>query len=89
MFNDYAWVSQRHTQQARRLEFFLEAHNQSIVIEIGAGTGIPTVRYFSERFAPNLIRINPREHALPSKGGIALATNAEMGIQSIYQIFMQ
>ena len=22
MFNDYAWVSQRHTQQARRLEFF-------------------------------------------------------------------
>ncbi|MBH2002784.1 MAG: NAD-dependent deacetylase [Moraxellaceae bacterium] len=89
MFNDYAWVSQRHTQQARRLENFLEAHNHPIVIEIGAGTAIPTVRYFSERFAPQLIRINPREAMLPSKGGVSIAENAVIGIQNIYQILIE
>jgi NAD-dependent SIR2 family protein deacetylase len=89
MFNDYAWVSQRHTQQARRLENFLEAHNQPLVIEIGAGTAIPTVRYFSERFAPQLIRINPREATLPSKGGVSIAENALSGIRSVYQIFVE
>ncbi|MFM2332945.1 MAG: hypothetical protein RIQ74_1781 [Pseudomonadota bacterium] len=89
MFNDYAWVSQRHTQQARCLENFLEAYNHPIVIEIGAGTAIPTVRYFSERFAPQLIRINPREATLPSKGGVSIVENALSGIRSIYQIFVE
>ena len=89
MFDDYGWINHRHYQQGQGLDAFIKRHHRPVVIEMGAGTAIPTVRYFSERFAPNLIRINPREHALPSKGGIALATNAEMGVQSIYQIFMQ
>ena len=89
MFDDYTWLSQRQKQQMHRLTTFLEDHYQPIVIELGAGTAIPTVRYFSERFAPNLIRINPREFALPSKGGIALPTCAEQGARSIYQIFIE
>ncbi|OEC90039.1 SIR2 family NAD-dependent protein deacylase [Acinetobacter sp. YK3] len=89
MFDDYTWLSQRQKQQMHRLTTFLEDHYQPIVIELGAGTAIPTVRYFSERFAPNLIRINPREFALPSKGGMALPTCAEQGARSIYQIFIE
>lgn len=89
MFDDYTWLSQRQKQQMHRLTTFLEDHHQPVVIELGAGTAIPTVRYFSERFAPNLIRINPREFALPSKGGIALPTCAEQGARSIYQIFIE
>ncbi|GAA5632766.1 NAD-dependent protein deacylase sirtuin-5, mitochondrial [Acinetobacter calcoaceticus] len=89
MFDDYTWLSQRQKQQMHRLTTFLEDHYQPIVIELGAGTAIPTVRYFSERFAPNMIRINPREFALPSKGGIALPTCAEQGARSIYQIFIE
>ncbi|ENW83679.1 hypothetical protein F909_00340 [Acinetobacter sp. ANC 3929] len=89
MFDDYAWLSQRQKQQMQRLDTFLKIHHQPLVIEIGAGTAIPTVRYFSERFAPDLIRINPREFALPTQGGIALATNAESGIHSIYRIFIE
>lgn len=89
MFDDYDWLSQRHHLQGQSLDHFIKVHRNPIVIEIGAGTAIPTVRYFSERFAPNLIRINPREYTLPPHGGIALASNAEAGIKSIYQIFMK
>lgn len=88
MFNDMAWLSHQHDQQAKRLQAFLKHHHHPIVIEIGAGTAIPTVRYFSERFAPYLIRINPREYELPKQGGIAVVTQAQVGIQSIYQIFI-
>ncbi|KXO86821.1 NAD-dependent deacetylase [Acinetobacter venetianus] len=89
MFDDYDWLSHRHHLQGQRLDHFIKVHRNPIVIEIGAGTAIPTVRYFSERFAPNLIRINPREYILPPHGGIALASNAEAGIKSIYQIFIK
>ncbi|WP_277559325.1 SIR2 family NAD-dependent protein deacylase [Acinetobacter beijerinckii] len=88
MFNDMTWLSHQHDQQAKRLQAFLKRHHHPIVIEIGAGTAIPTVRYFSERFAPHLIRINPREYGLPKQSGVALTTQAQVGIQSIYQIFI-
>jgi len=89
MFDDYDWLSHRHHLQGQHLDKFLKAHHNSLVIEMGAGTAIPTVRYFSERFAPNLIRINPSEYTLPPQGGIALANSAEAGIKSIYQIFIK
>ncbi|MFO1367059.1 MAG: NAD-dependent deacetylase, partial [Acinetobacter sp.] len=41
------------------------------------------------RFAPQLIRINPREAILPSKGGVSIAENAVIGIQNIYQILVE
>jgi hypothetical protein len=57
-----------------------------VVIEIGAGTAIPTVRYTSERAAAStggtLIRINPREPQAPS-GHIGLPLNAAEGLQKI------
>lgn len=85
MFGDFEWINERHTQQSKRLDTFLKQYRQPVVIELGAGTAIPTVRYFSERFAPNLIRINPRECSIPSKGGIPIATNAKLAIHMIYQ----
>ncbi|MDO3666418.1 SIR2 family NAD-dependent protein deacylase [Acinetobacter higginsii] len=89
MFNDMGWFSHQHDQQAKHLKAFLKDHQRPVVIEMGAGTAIPTVRYFSEQFAPGLIRINLREYTLPASGGIALATTAEQGVRSIYQIFIE
>lgn len=85
MFNDFEWLSQHSNQQATRLKTWLKSHSNPIVIEIGAGTAIPTVRLFSENFAPYLIRINPRETHLPKQGGIALKMNAQAGIKFILQ----
>lgn len=89
MFNDMGWISHQQDQQAKRLKAFLKSQHRPIVIEMGAGTAIPTVRYFSEQFAPGLIRINPREYTLPAQGGLALAATAEQGVHSIYQVFIE
>ncbi len=69
MFGDWSWESSRTDAQSRRLQSWLamleEAGAKLAVIEIGAGTAVPTVRMTSEdvarHFGVPLIRINPRE----------------------------
>ncbi|WP_010115043.1 Sir2 family NAD-dependent protein deacetylase [Acinetobacter sp. P8-3-8] len=85
MFDDYDWLSHRTDQQRQNLEQWLKHHHQPIVIELGAGTAIPTVRNFSERFAPSLIRINPREYQLAENQGISIPHNALHSIQAILE----
>lgn len=85
MFGDWHWLSARTDEQEMRLHAFLQQHKNPVVIEIGAGVAIPTVRRFGEQFAPNLIRINPRDDVLPRQGGIALKTGARAGVDNIWQ----
>ncbi len=69
MFGDYGWEYARTDGQRERLVKWmdkLEAEGARLaIIEIGAGTAVPTVRNTSEqiakRFNVPLIRINPRE----------------------------
>ena len=89
MFDDMKWQAHRQDQQRKRLEKWVKPHRNILVIEMGAGTAVPTVRYFSERFSPLLIRINPREYELPFTGGLALPTTAQQGIEAIYQALNQ
>ena len=39
-----------------------------VVIELGAGTAVPTVRLECESASGTLIRINPREPEMPERG---------------------
>ena len=61
MFGDWQWSAEHSTKQQRRLQQWLHTIDQQTlaVIEIGAGTAVPTVRHFSEQFGTRLIRINP------------------------------
>ena len=69
MFGDFSWEYSRTDAQRNRLSAWLEkleSRNVKLaIIEIGAGTAVPTVRNSSEqiakRFGVPLIRINPRE----------------------------
>ncbi len=67
MFGDYAWLHHRTGRQEQNLDRFLEQNRNStmVVVEMGAGTSIPTIRYMSERLGQlkqcRVIRINPRE----------------------------
>lgn len=68
MFGDMTWNDQRTMEQEARLSSWLElAQSQRVVvIEMGAGTAIPSVRRLGENLVRNhpqatLIRINPRE----------------------------
>ncbi|EIJ48345.1 silent information regulator protein Sir2 [Herbaspirillum sp. GW103] len=47
-----------------------------MVIEIGAGSALPTVRRFGERYGPRVIRINAREAAIAPHIGTGIAGSA-------------
>ncbi len=88
MFGDYSWLSDRTRGQEMRFDSFLAQHQQEpiIVIEMGAGTAIPTIRYMSERigerFGATVIRINPREAHIRG-GHISLSCGALEGLEGI------
>lgn len=90
MFGDWSWISGRSQEQQRRFaewsERLIDCSARIVVIELGAGSSIPTVRRTSEHFASRtggtLIRINPREHDVPP-GHIGLPLRAAEGILRI------
>jgi len=80
MFGDWGWISERTGAQEKRLmQWQREISGKSVVIEIGAGTAIPSVRRQCETFAAHhdatLIRINPREADGPH-GTVSLSLGA-------------
>lgn len=67
MFGDFSWLSERSDRQSYRFNHFLYEHRDEnlVVVEIGAGTGVPTIRRMSEHIGDQhhvtVIRINMRE----------------------------
>lgn len=63
MFNDWTYCEGYQLGKYALLEAWLQKVQRPVLIEIGAGKAIPTVRHFSERIAKQkkggLIRINP------------------------------
>ena len=92
MFDDDTWVASRTDSQERRLHTFLDRVRSSgqpyVVIEIGAGLAVPTIRMASEHAVGGkrqgtLIRINPREPEVPDARHISLATGGLHALTSI------
>lgn len=84
LFGDWGWESERYDEQEERLATWLDLQRERsdgrlVVVELGAGTQLPTVRAFGEataaRHRGTLIRINPRESQGP-KGTISLAASS-------------
>jgi NAD-dependent SIR2 family protein deacetylase len=88
MFGDFSWLSDRTRRQEREFDEFLTDHNGAriVVLEMGAGTAIPTIRSIGERLAERnnavLIRINPREAQTPP-GQISISAGALEGLRVI------
>jgi NAD-dependent SIR2 family protein deacetylase len=87
MFGDFSWLPGRTRRQERLFDEFVTDHRggKLAVIEMGAGTALPTIRYMGERLAQQqaaLIRINPREAQVPA-GQISIATGALEGLEGI------
>ena len=91
MFGDWNWVNERNQAQRRReLRWFDEVVNSLgnvAIVEIGAGTSIPSVRHFSHRisreFGARIIRINPREPQVPSSKDVGIVAGATLALQAI------
>ncbi len=67
MFGDYSWLSKRSAIQEENFDEFLQLNgdNKMVIIEMGAGSSIPTIRHLSEQLGQRqqakVLRINPRE----------------------------
>ena len=80
MFNDWSYASQYQDFKKVRLESWLKEVQNLVVIELGAGKAIPTVRRFSERMAKakkgGFIRINPQDAGVPKMHFLSLEMKA-------------
>ena len=87
MFGDSEWIEQRQIEQQQALESWLSVIRRPVIVEIGAGTAIPSVRHFSQRilreFGGRMIRINPRAFDVPSPLDIGLASGSASALIAI------
>jgi len=87
MFSDATWQPCRSAAQQESFATWLRERDPArlTVIELGAGTSVPTVRWQGEslqRAGATLVRINPRESEGP-RGTLSIATGALAAIQSL------
>jgi NAD-dependent SIR2 family protein deacetylase len=91
MFGDWSWVSDRTDEQERCFDEYVcdSRDKKMVVIEMGAGTAIPTIRHTSEqlgsRYGAAVIRINPREGQISSPH-ISLPCGALEGLGGIAEL---
>lgn len=87
MFGDGGWVADREQAQSDRLRRWLARVSRPVVIELGAGTAVPTVRHFShavvQQLGGRLVRINVREPAVPSGLDVGLPLGALTALQAL------
>lgn len=83
MFGDWHWNEARTREQERRLAAWLRTVERPVVVEVGAGSTVATVRAFVHNLDAPLIRINPRESQVSHRRDVALAVGAREGIAGI------
>lgn len=95
MFGDWSWLPQRTHQQEQHFRQFLDEHADSriVVIEMGAGTAVPTIRAMSERIGWNytnatVIRLNLREPEIKPPH-IGISCGALEGLQEIDRLMAE
>eukprot|EP01122_Echinamoeba_exundans_P016166 TRINITY_DN8108_c0_g1_i1.p1 TRINITY_DN8108_c0_g1~~TRINITY_DN8108_c0_g1_i1.p1 ORF type:complete len:301 (+),score=28.02 TRINITY_DN8108_c0_g1_i1:3-905(+) len=91
MFGDDNWIADRTDAQEERFHQFTKSLDKQttklLIVEIGAGTAIPTIRMTSERLARNfkqslLVRINPTDSDVP-EGHVSLPVGALKALMKI------
>jgi NAD-dependent SIR2 family protein deacetylase len=91
MFGDWSWNERRSYEQRSRFDSFLNTvrtqNSKLVVIEIGAGEAVPTVRMLSEQAARRtdgfVIRLNPRDYTIDDSIGIGLSMGGLEGIEAL------
>ena len=86
MFGDYQWDETRTDWQYANLQMWLGKVRSPVVIEMGAGLAIPTVRSFGEQIGCPLIRINPDETETNANNQIGIPVGALIGISRISEL---
>ena len=93
MFGDWNWIDERNQVQRRRESQWFDTVTNSLgnvlIVEMGAGTSIPSVRHFSHRisreYSARIIRINPHEPQVPSSMDVGIGTGSLEALLGINQ----
>lgn len=83
MFGDWEWIDDRMREQRSRLRVWRGKVDRLLVLEIGAGTGVPTVRHFGESQDSPIIRINTTEAKTSPDRGISLCMSGTEAMRGI------
>lgn len=87
MFGDWGWNATRYDAQDSRLASWLARVERPVVVEIGAGTAVPSVRHFSQQVVTAhgglILRINVREPAVAASLGLGLASGALQALTAL------
>lgn len=87
MFGDGAWIERRAAQQQRELEGWRCRAGRLVIVEVGAGTAVATVRAFGHALLREhqavLLRLNPREPQVPRPQDVGLAMPALAALEAI------
>lgn len=92
MFWDTSWNANRTTQQDDRYYKWIKSVRESgkrlAIIEIGAGTAIPTIRQQGNHLAKmsekiKLIRINPRDYDVDEENGLSIPLRGLDGLKKV------
>lgn len=86
MFDDWHWNHTRSARQRMLLDTWLDSAPAPLVIEIGAGRAVPTVRNFTRRMQQRgspLVRINLRDANIHNPDAIELALGAREALERI------
>ncbi|MFC5478990.1 SIR2 family NAD-dependent protein deacylase [Massilia suwonensis] len=86
MFNDGAWISDRTDAQFERLRRWRQAVRKLVVVEIGAGVDIPSVRRVSEMQGVPIVRINPRASRLGGHQGVAISLTGLAALSALQSL---
>ena len=76
MFEDWTWLNRRTVEQRERFAAWQADVVAPVVVEMGAGIDLPTIRHLSQRLGAPLIRINPRHPEISSENGVSLPLGA-------------
>jgi len=83
MFNDSHWVPVRQQLVRGNREVWANQPNSMVVVELGAGVDIPSIRRISAQCGSPVIRINPRHPELAEGAGVSLAMGALQALSLI------
>ncbi len=90
MFGDWNWIANRSSEQSSRYHQWLNklqsVNANLLIIELGAGHAVPTVRLESQSVFRShnaeFIRINPRDYEIRN-GGISIPLGSKEGLERI------
>ena len=83
MFNDDGWIGSRSEIQRMSLQVWSGHASNPVVIELGAGVDIPSIRRMSEQQGCPVIRINPQHPQLREGLGVSLPMGAKEALSAI------